>query len=699
MASFLIVPESALVNDGSGALVGVINADTSAAVINNAKVQALVHLGASAFTAYPISLANDTNALGNAWTWTGLNTFAGGVGRPSGSDSSIGVYSNLIANGNFSLGFSGWGSVNSSGVWAPSLPTGWSLGPDTNIDTHMFTQTAEAAGIFLIADSMVINAYANQELTASGVLHFSGQATGSGGIWLELHAVVSGAPNTIALVAASPVVSSGGQTLVTATGTTPANTIGVWVRLVSGNGVTYSPGAGVFRKIMLQNGPTALQQVDNPLDTRRLPQLILQSPIQEFTDTNYMMLKIVSAGSDAGIELHNTNGGRSYFIDSGGTGSGLGAGNFGFWDATAGLSPFWVDANHAAHFPYTINVGGDTLYWTTAMATGALPVSYGLGLVSGNSSGSYVSGQLNGFSGALFWGPAAVGSDGSILCTTTANATSTTPMWFGLEPEQGESTPHGSIVVAGNQRMLQFQLNGSYIAGFSGPLYVLSTDTEGTPPIAFGNQQGTKAWIDNSGNGTFAGYLSATNVGKAPTIATGNTVVPAGVNRAFIECWGGGGGGAGGYVSGGIAQAGGGGGGGGYAAGVYQVTPGATISVTIGAGGGGGAGSTGTTNTAGTGGQTTTVSTSTDTLTASGGSGGSTNGAGGAGGSASARMTSAGVAAGLDGGAGGGAGGAGGVNGAGVGGNGASPGGGGAGGTGDNAGGNGASGVVKLFWM
>jgi hypothetical protein len=65
--------------------------------------------------------------------------------------------------------------------------------------------------------------------------------------------------------------------------------------------------------------------------------------------------------------------------------------------------------------------------------------------------------------------------------------------------------------------------------------------------------------------------------------ATANFVVPSNVTRIRAKCWGGGGGG-GGSLSGG---AGSGGGGGGYTEGVFTVVPGASIFVTIGAGGNG----------------------------------------------------------------------------------------------------------------
>jgi hypothetical protein len=69
--------------------------------------------------------------------------------------------------------------------------------------------------------------------------------------------------------------------------------------------------------------------------------------------------------------------------------------------------------------------------------------------------------------------------------------------------------------------------------------------------------------------------------------ANGTFVVPAGVTRVFVRAWGGGG--AGNSTSNGD-YPGGAGGAGGYGEGVYDVTPGASIAVTCGAGGVGAAG-------------------------------------------------------------------------------------------------------------
>ena len=187
---------------------------------------------------------------------------------------------------------------------------------------------------------------------------------------------------------------------------------------------------------------------------------------------------------------------------------------------------------------------------------------------------------------------------------------------------------------------------------------------------------------------------------------TGSWTVPAGVTRARVSAWGGGGGGGGASDCGG---AGFGGGAGGYGQSIVSVTPGESVSVTIGAGGTAGVGGSNKTN-GGSGGNTTFK-----TITANGGSGGSsdcgTTDLATAGGSATATVTISGGTGGLggyftDGSAGGYGGSApmGGSGGAfrknsddkGFGDDGDVPGGGGAGGNGHGAGGAGAHGRVVV---
>ncbi|HRS53676.1 MAG TPA: hypothetical protein P5250_03095 [Bacteroidales bacterium] len=192
------------------------------------------------------------------------------------------------------------------------------------------------------------------------------------------------------------------------------------------------------------------------------------------------------------------------------------------------------------------------------------------------------------------------------------------------------------------------------------------------------------------------------------SVGTRTFVVPQCASYICIEAWGGGGGGGGGGSSGG---GGGGGGGGGYAQQCYTVTPGISLTITVGGGGNGGSGGS-----SGSNGGTTSVTGTGISLVANGGNGGGVgpNGTAGSGGSATGYIVvngSNGVVGGPSGnpavGGAGGEGGNGGLGGAGGSGSsptgaaGNGPGGGGGGGGYYNSGytgGKGAAGMVKIRW-
>lgn len=56
------IPESAVENNNSGALVNVINTDTSTVTLANAKVHGLAKVGTSQFSAYPLVVGTDVGA-------------------------------------------------------------------------------------------------------------------------------------------------------------------------------------------------------------------------------------------------------------------------------------------------------------------------------------------------------------------------------------------------------------------------------------------------------------------------------------------------------------------------------------------------------------------------------------------------------------------------------------------------------------
>lgn len=176
-----------------------------------------------------------------------------------------------------------------------------------------------------------------------------------------------------------------------------------------------------------------------------------------------------------------------------------------------------------------------------------------------------------------------------------------------------------------------------------------------------------------------------------------NYTIPCGVTSLTVHCWGAGGGGAGDGTNGG--SSGSGGGSGGYSVGVFTVTAGSVVTLTVGAGGAGGA-----SNANGGNGGATTFSNST-TLQATGGTGGAhTSGAAGTGGTGNVSNGNSGTVGGAIGGSGGAApsGGLGGVGASGLNGTaGTAPGGGGGGGDdegfGTRNGGAGGSGRVLIY--
>lgn len=151
------------------------------------------------------------------------------------------------------------------------------------------------------------------------------------------------------------------------------------------------------------------------------------------------------------------------------------------------------------------------------------------------------------------------------------------------------------------------------------PFWVQNTstanDTTAVSVIAISNGGAPTAFLKNNGPGDalmvdgnvqISGTLNVTGTVFNPGFSnfqvfnsSGTFTVPTGITKIMVELWGGGGGGGGGgssdttITSGGK---GGGGGGGGYVKDILTVSPGASITVTIGNGGNGGSGGFGNSN-------------------------------------------------------------------------------------------------------
>ena len=191
-----------------------------------------------------------------------------------------------------------------------------------------------------------------------------------------------------------------------------------------------------------------------------------------------------------------------------------------------------------------------------------------------------------------------------------------------------------------------------------GAVYATSTSalTTGTLPVASGGTGATSLTANNVilGNGTSAVQVVAPSTTGNVLTSNGTTwtsaapaspgigadvfttgtsasyTIPAGITKIKVTIIGGGGGGAG--VGTGCPGSNGGGGGGGGSSIVYLtgLTPGGTITYTVGAGG-----TAGASDASGGSGGTSSITVSATTYSATGGSGGLTNGTGGAGGNSS----------------------------------------------------------------
>jgi len=194
----------------------------------------------------------------------------------------------------------------------------------------------------------------------------------------------------------------------------------------------------------------------------------------------------------------------------------------------------------------------------------------------------------------------------------------------------GTTDPSALVMKTNNQERLRVSAFGNVGIGTNSPAAKLDvvgsvkiTDgTEGSGKVLTSDASGNASWqtIAVGGSGMF------TNMTAFNSAGTFSYVVPAGVTKIMVECWGAGGGGAG--TNFGNA---GGGGGGGYGKQIFNVVAGASYSVTVGAGGLAGlpgqSGSVGGTSSVGT------------LISATGGGGGNGfNGIGGVGGTSTASI-------------------------------------------------------------
>jgi hypothetical protein len=141
----------------------------------------------------------------------------------------------------------------------------------------------------------------------------------------------------------------------------------------------------------------------------------------------------------------------------------------------------------------SLNAANETIH--IGINTGGCAEALALGLDrSGGAYGAYLQGKnhcnvglsvpllLNPVGGNVGIGTTSPGQALDVVGNARASGTimtsNTGANWFGLEPNQGESPAHGSIVNAGLARLAQFQMGSPYTAGFAGALVVGNTNTE-----------------------------------------------------------------------------------------------------------------------------------------------------------------------------------------------------------------------------
>ena len=210
MASFLLM-ESWIQNDGSGALVGVINADTSATVINNGKIQGLVNLGTHAFSGFPLKVGSDLPAANESNYLANDNT--GSVMGVLNADTSSTTLNNAKLGGPLVTALTGNNGItvaNPSGVGGATL--GLSNVPNGSLAGPLLNGLTAGTGITITGNpgsgtgSPTISASStgstvakttNIALTttsATTVLTFTPTATGQFAVYLGLTVITAATP-------------------------------------------------------------------------------------------------------------------------------------------------------------------------------------------------------------------------------------------------------------------------------------------------------------------------------------------------------------------------------------------------------------------------------------------------------------------------------------------------------------------------
>ena len=138
------VPESAIENNNSGALMTILNTDTSTVTLDNAKAHALTKIGTSVLSAYPLVIGTDTTTVPEAQV---VSDNTGNLLTVANSDTSTVTLENAKVHGLTKIGtsvFSAYPLVVGTDVGA-SFPVAVSM-PAVNPSTAVAAVTGTTAG-------------------------------------------------------------------------------------------------------------------------------------------------------------------------------------------------------------------------------------------------------------------------------------------------------------------------------------------------------------------------------------------------------------------------------------------------------------------------------------------------------------------------------------------------------------------------
>lgn len=365
-----------------------------------------------------------TVTAAGAWNFgTAITEFPGGIGWVGEGNSpqfsvQRPVRPNMCVDPGFELG---------TGYWILRSGARWTVNTANQGIPGTVTPPAGAiaANTFWALGSTTVPAAANDWWAVSCLAAFNSGAWGTAYPFLQV-TFLDGSGNQLATANSGAIPTDGTWHSPSAVAQAPANTASVDIRFVIAGGASGGTSNGGWFAL------PKLERVESSTSTPTMftvdrlvaPYQVGSLPITVSGDTEALAISgpfytnmaititTTGTGKDAGILFDSSGvGGRKYLLDAGGTGSGIGAGNFGFWDSTSGVAALYVDSSHNAHVDGGIYAGTLGL-WTTVGWN--VPMTYPLGSAI-RTSGATTSGNYLGFgmtSGGWYFGKSTA-SDGS----------------------------------------------------------------------------------------------------------------------------------------------------------------------------------------------------------------------------------------------------------------------------------------------